>query len=142
MSPGLYTLMDFGKTGWIYFVGGLTGLMLWLRISAIVASLPRRSSLLTFIGKNTIYIMGLHVISWFLFNTLLYRLYLSNPRMVLVSGFSSRWYHSFLYYCSTENPRMILLYYVVGMALPLLAAWVLQLPVRGLRCIVRRQRYR
>ena len=140
LSPGLYALVSFGRTGYAWFAGGLTGLMLWLRVSTIVASLPRRSGLLTFIGKNTMYIMGLHVFSWFLFNTLLQALHSYNRRMVLVSGFSSRWYHSFLYYCSTENPRMILLYYAVGMALPLLTAWLLQALFRRLRRPQRVQR--
>ena len=126
LSPGLYELKDFGKTGWVCFAGGLTGLMLWLRVSGFVASLPRQSRFLTFVGKNTLYIMGLHVFSWFLFNGLLSQLHAFDRRMILVSGFSKRWYHGFLYYCHTENPRMILLYYVVGMALPLLAAWVLR----------------
>lgn len=133
LSPGLYELKDFGKTGWVYFAGGLTGLMLWLRVSTIIASLPRQSRLLTFVGKNTLSIMGLHVFSWFLFNGLLSHLYAYNRRMVLVSGFSNRWYHSFLYYCHTENPRMILLYYLAGMALPLLTAWLLQALFRCLR---------
>ena len=138
LSPGLYELKGLGKTGCVYFIGGLTGLMLWLRVSTILASLPRQSNLLTFIGKNTKYIMGLHVFSWFLFNTLLNFLYTCNRRMTLVSGFSTRWYHGFLYYCHTENPRMILLYYIVGMALPLLVAWLVQSLFRCLRRVVRR----
>ncbi len=142
LSPGLYELKDMGKTGCVYFIGGLTGVMLWLRVSAIAASLPRQSGLLAFIGKNTKYIMGLHVFSWFLFNTLLSQLYAYDRRMVLVSGFSTRWYHSFLYYCHTESPRMILLYYLAGMGLPLLAAWVAQFLFRCLRRIraVRRKK--
>ncbi len=142
LSPGLYELKDMGKTGCVYFIGGLTGVMLWLRVSAIAASLPRQSGLLIFIGKNTKYIMGLHVFSWFLFNTLLSQLYAYNRRMVLVSGFSTRWYHSFLYYCHTESPRMILLYYLAGMGLPLLIAWVTQFLFRCLRRIraVRRKK--
>ena len=133
LSPGLYELKDFGKTGWVYIAGGLTGLMLWLRVSTLIASFPRQSRLLTFIGKNTLYIMGLHVFSWFLFNGLLSWLYAYDRRMVLVDRFSNRWYHSFLYYCHTENPRMILLYYLIGMALPLLIAWLLQASFRLLR---------
>ena len=143
LSPGLYALVKFGKTGSVYFIGGLTGVLLWLRVSRILASPSHRSRLLTFAGKNTKMIMGLHVASWFLFNTLLDHLYTRTSTLFLLNGFSSRWYHSFLYYCNTvndkgANPRMILMYYLVGMALPLLVAGLLQLPFHGLRCLIRR----
>ena len=126
LSYGLYTLKGFGKTGYAYFAGGLMGIMLWLRISSMIASLPRRSRLLTFMGENTKYIMALHIFSWFLFNALLNLLYMYNSEQVLLSDFSPRWYHSFLYYCSTSNPRMILLYYAVGTGFPLVIAWLVQ----------------
>ncbi|MBR5110087.1 MAG: acyltransferase family protein [Clostridia bacterium] len=136
LSPELYALIGFGKTGYAYFIGGLTGLLLWLRISALAASVPRKSGLLSFIGKNTMYIMGLHTFAWFLFNTLLHALRGRYPFRALLSGFSSAHYQT-LYYCCTKNPRMILLYYAVGMALPLLAAWLLRALFRLLRRAVR-----
>ena len=140
LSPGLYTLIDFEKTGYDFFIGGLTGTMLWLRVSTIVASLPRRSRLVTYIGKNTKYIMALHIFSWFLFNTLQNELFARSPKLLLLNGFSSHWYHSFLFYCNLTNPRMMVVYYLVGMGLPLLAAALvhglfrlLRLAGRGLR---------
>ncbi len=132
LSPELYALVNFGKTGYAYFLGGLTGLMLWLRVSALVASLPRQSRLIAFAGENTLAIMGLHTFAWYLFNTLLKALRVQGGNLALVSGFSSVQYQT-LYYCCTKNPRMILLYYAVGMALPLAAAWLLKtlfLPLR------------
>lgn len=133
LNPGLFALVDFGKTGFAYFIGGVTGIMLWLRISTIAASLPRQSRVVSFIGKNTKYIMALHIFSWFLLNTLLNLLHAQNPKLFITSGFSSRWYHSFLYYCNTSNPRMILLYFAAGMALPLGIAWAVQAISRLLR---------
>ena len=137
LSPELYALINFGETGYVYFIGGLTGLMLWLRVSALIASMPRRSRLLTFVGKNTLSIMGLHTFSWFLLNTLINALLQRHPKLTLVPGFSKANYQT-LYYCCTANPRMILLYYAVGMALPLLAAWLLQALFRCLRRAVKR----
>ena len=138
LSPGLYALTYFGKTYYVYFIGGVTGILLWLRVSTIIASLPRRSRLLVFIGKNTKYIMALHLVSWFLFNTLLSHLQAHHANSVLLSGFSSRWYYTFMFYCHTTNPRMIPVYYAVGMAVPLLIAWLMQGLFAGLRFILRR----
>ena len=132
LSPELYALAGFGKTGWVYFIGGLTGLMLWLRVSTLIASLPRKSILLAFAGKNTLYIMGLHTFSWFLFNALLKAVRAQKLFPALLSGFSSVNAQT-LYYCCTNNPRMILLYYAVGMVLPLLTAWLIQAVFRLLR---------
>ena len=132
LSPELFALVNFGKTGVVYFIGGLTGVMLWLRVSALVASMPRRSRLLTFMGENTLYVMGLHAFSWFLLNSLLHLLHTRYPRLALLSGFSSTHYQT-LYYCCTKNPRMILLYCAVGIALPLLCAWLLRAVFRRLR---------
>ena len=145
LSPGLYALVNFGKTGSVYFIGGLTGILLWLRVSKIIASQSHRSKLLTFVGKHTKSIMGLHVASWFLFNTLLNALYTRDSTLFLLKGFSTRWYKSFLYYCNTvnadgANPRMILVYYLVGMALPLLFAGLIQGIFCGLRFVVNRLR--
>ena len=132
LSPELYALVNFGKTGYPYFIGGLTGLMLWLRVSALAASLPRKSRLIAFIGETTLYIMGLHTFSWYLFNSLIKLLRPRAAQSALISGFSSVNAQT-LYYCCTKDPRMILIYYVVGMALPLLCAWLMKSLFRFLR---------
>ena len=44
----------------------------------------------------------------------------------LLRNFSSGWYHSYLYYACTEDPRMIVLYYLAGMTFSLLVAWAVQ----------------
>jgi len=126
LTPGLFGLRNMGKTGAVYFIGGITGIMLWLRISTILASLPWRSRLVTFIGKNTKTIMAAHIFCWFLLNTLLDRLHTLDSGGVLVSGFSGVLYRGFMYYCSIGNPRMILLYYLAGMGLPLLCCFLVQ----------------
>ena len=132
LSPGIYELRNIDKTVWAFFLSAMTGTLLWLRVSGLIASLPHKSPVVAFVGKNTLYIMGLHVFSWFLLNTLLNHLYAINRRMVLVTGFDRGWYQSFLYYCHVTNPRMIVVYYLVGMALPLLIALILQGAFKGL----------
>ena len=125
MSPGLYELLDFGRTGWLYFAAGITGIMLWLRISRLLAAIPKKSALIRFAGANTKYIMALHVFGWFLLNGLLE--WLNNIADInLLRNFSSGWYHSYLYYACTEDPRMIVLYYLAGMTFSLLVAWAVQ----------------
>lgn len=126
LTPGLFGLWNMGKTGAVFFIGGVTGILLWLRVSSLLASLPWRSRLVTFIGKNTKTVMITHIFCWFLLNTLLFHLHKMNHNGILVSDFSRKWYHSFMYYCSIGNPRMILLYYLVGMGLPLLCCFIVQ----------------
>ena len=126
LMPGLFGLRNMGKTGAVFFAGGITGILLWLRVSTLLASLPWRSRLLVFIGKNTKTVMAAHIFCWFLLNTLLFHLHKMNHNGILVSDFSRKWYHSFMYYCSIGNPRMILLYYLVGMGLPLLCCFIVQ----------------
>ena len=126
LTPGLFGLRNMGKTGAMYFIGGITGIMLWLRVSAILASLPWRSRLVVFIGRNTKHIMAAHIFCWFLLNTLLDRLRALNPGSGLAAGFSGVLYRGFMYYCSIGNPRMILLYYLAGMGLPLLCCFLVQ----------------
>lgn len=126
LTPGLFGLRNMGKSGAVFFAGGITGILLWLRVSAILASLPRRSRLVVFIGRNTKHIMAAHIFCWFLLNTLLNRLHALNPGSGLASGFSGVLYRTFMYYCSVGNPRMILLYYLAGMGLPLLGCFAVQ----------------
>ena len=159
LSPGLYALTGFDTFGINYFLAGITGLALWLRITRLLASIPPQSSqppqsrkslqsgqppqsckslqsgkssqsgkplpfsrLLRFIGTNTKYIMCFHVFGFFVVNALFSFLYSHKICMTLLSGFSIRTWKSYLYYAHTDNPRMVLLYFLGAMGVSLLLA--------------------
>ncbi|MBQ9030193.1 MAG: acyltransferase family protein [Parasporobacterium sp.] len=131
LSPGLYALIDFGDTGYTYFLGGLTGTFLWLRISRLIAAIPGKSRLLVFIGKNTKYIMSFHVFGAFLLNGIFSLLYKTRFGSIFLSTFSIKRYHSYLYYACVDNPRMILIYFLAGLGFSLLLALVISLVRRA-----------
>ena len=140
LSPGLFDLEDFGRMDWVYFASGITGIALWLRVSKLIASIPRKSKSLMFIGANTKYIMAFHVLGWFLLNNLMAFLVSNHILGSLLSEFSSGWYHTFLYYAQTDNPRMIILYYLAGMSFPLLIAKIVQIVAGWLKKLIGRNK--
>ena len=121
LSPGLYNLSDFGKTGFLYYCCGTTGILLWLRISRLIASIPYRSRLLIFIGKNTKYIMSFHIFGFFLLNCLFYLIHSLGASPAFITDFEPTEFFSdlFFYRCSQDNPRVLVLYFFAGMALSL-----------------------
>lgn len=131
LSPGLYALLDFNYTGHNFFLAGLTGTFLWLRISRLISLIPARSRLLIFIGKNTKYIMSFHVFGAFVLNYIFSLLYKARIGMTFLQDFSPQRFRSYLYYACVGNPRMILMYFFAGLFFSLGLAWIIQL-VKGL----------
>ena len=135
LSPGLYGLLEFGAFGYDYFLAGVTGIALYLRISRILASTTRRSRIILFISSNTKFIMEFHVFGFFLLNVLfswLSRYDLFSPFLLPFN--SARW-HSFLYYTVSEDPRMIPLYLFAGIGISLLIAKIAQIIKNAMRRI-------
>ena len=126
LSPGLYALYGFGPLGYDYFLCGLTGLLFWLRIARLLASVPARSRFIIFIGSNTKYIMSFHVFGFFLLNCLLNAIRSANPKSMLVKDFSPQIFRSYLYYVCNSNWRMNLLYFAAGMGFSLIMAWIIR----------------
>ena len=126
LSPGLYGLIGFESFGYDYFLAGLTGVALYLRISRLLASIPGRNRLILFLGSNTLYIMSFHIFGFFLLNELLRLLKDSSFFPGLFADFSSGRWHSYLYYTMTENPRMIPMYLLAGVSVSALLAWVIR----------------
>ena len=121
LSPGLFDLSSFGKIGFLYYCCGTTGILLWLRISRLIASIPHKSRLLVFTGKNTKYIMSFHIFGFFLLNCLFYLIYsLGTPAAFLTDFDRARFFDDlFFYRCSQDNPRVLVLYFLAGMAVSL-----------------------
>ena len=130
LSPGLFGMVYFEVIGYDYFLAGLTGIALYLRITRILATIPRQSRVIKFIGGNTKYIMAFHVFGFFLLNCFFRFLYEHNAEHILLIDFKPEVFRSYLYYACVENPRMILLYYLAGMAFSLLVAWLIGLVKR------------
>jgi len=133
LSPGLYGMIGFEPYGYDYFLGGITGIALFLRISRILASTARRSRLILFISENTKYIMEFHVFGFFLLNALFGILSKTSFLSSFLSSFSSARWHSYLYYALFENPRMIPLYLITGLGISLIIAKIMQVLKTAIR---------
>lgn len=133
LSPGLYGLLDFGPAGYDYFLAGITGVALWLRISRILAAGTGGSRFITFVGNNTKYIMAFHVFGFFLLNSIFCALKNNGAGLTFLKDFSIRIFRSYLYYVYRENPRLLLLYYLAGMGFSLLAAWIISIVKRQIK---------
>ena len=125
LSPGLYALLDFGYTGYNFFLAGLTGTFLWLRIARLLSFIPGKSRFLIFIGKNTKYLMSFHVFGAFLLNYIFSLMYRARIGMTCLHDFSMQRFLSYLYYACISNPRMILLYFFAGLFFSLGLAWII-----------------
>ena len=121
LSPGLFDLSGFGKIGFLYYCCGVTGISLWLRISRLIASIPYKSRLLMFIGKNTRYIMSFHIFGFFLLNCLFYLICSMGGSAAFLTDFRPAQFFTdlFFYRCSQDNPRILILYFLAGMAVSL-----------------------
>lgn len=126
LSPGLYGLVGFEAFGYDYFLAGLTGVALYLRISRLLSSIPGRSRLVLFAGSNTLYIMAFHITGFFLLNALFSLIKNAAPLSVFLRDFQTARWHAYLYYTLTEDPRMIPLYLISGVGISLLIAWILR----------------
>ena len=128
LSYGLYNLSNFGRTGWVYFAAGITGILLWLRISKLLAGIPKRSRFIIFVGTNTKYIMAFHLFGFFLLNTIFYLLRQSGIADLFLTGFQAdRYFADVLYYnCATSNPRLLILYFLAGMGVSLGLAKIIE----------------
>ena len=133
LSPGLYNLSNLGRMGIVYMAAGITGILLWLRIAKIIASVPHRSKLLLFIGSNTKYIMSFHLFGYFLLNTLFCFLVEHHIGTGFLSGFDKQQYLSHVYYVCLNNPRLLVLYFLAGMVFSLLLSKLILLCKTALR---------
>jgi len=127
--PGfdLYIMEQFDLTGILYILAGLTGIMLWLRISRLIASIPAKSHFLTFMGSNTLFIMSFHLFGMFLLNSLLCLLKESGAGGIFLEGFDPVQFRSAsYYYVFTDNLRFVVLYFICGLFFSLLVAWVIR----------------
>lgn len=136
LSPGLYGLVGFEPYGYDYFLGGITGIALFLRISRILASTAKRSRLILFISENTKYIMEFHVFGFFLLNALFSVLSKTELFSPFLSVFRNARWHSYLYYTLFDNPRMIPFYLIAGIGISLIIAKIMQV----IKTLVRKKR--
>ena len=131
LSYGLYSLVDFGSTGILFYLSGITGIALWLRISSLLATHPRKSRLLLRIGDQTKEIMFFHLTGFFILNSLIYialRLWPYNgEHAAQIINFDKDLFFSSVYY-APDVVGFPLLYLVFGVGFSLLigmfVAWI------------------
>ena len=142
LGPGLYEFTGFGRTGFLYYAAGITGIALWLRISRLIAQIPSKSRLLIFIGSNTKYIMSFHLFGYFLLN-LLFRLCNAKGWLPdLLNGFDPEKFASDVVYynCCAASPQTLLLYVLAGMAVSLILALLIRFCGKQIRAWAERIR--
>lgn len=133
LRPGLWGLVDFDRSGIGFYLLGLNGIALFLRLSRLLAPPAAHSRLVLSIGQHTRQIMSWHLFGYFCLNTLLLVLHRLGRFGMLIGGFDEARYFSGIYYTCTKDTRMIPLYLAAGIAVSLLAAQIGQVLNRVLR---------
>lgn len=113
---GLYSLADITAAGLPFYFSAILGIAFWLRIASILANSFTPIRPLLVIGRETKYIMLLHIFGFFLLNTLLFAV----KDIILLDEFDSAQFFSDFYYSATEKTPMILVYLAVGIGFSLL----------------------
>ncbi len=135
LNPQLYEMTGFDKFGCNMLIAGITGIALWLRISKLLAKIPIRSRLVIFIGSNTKYIMAFHIVGFFLLNCNFSRMHARGAAPEFIGEFSPERFHTYLYYFCVDNVRMVIVYFIAGMAVSLALAWLIALVKKYLKKI-------
>ena len=135
LNFGLYSLVGFGRTGFLYFCAGITGILLWLRISRILDEIRKPGRLVRFIGRNTKYIMAFHLLGFFALNLLLLLMYNLGFAANILGRFNPEELYAdpFYYWYQGAGPRLIPLYFLAGMGVSLLLAWLIGLVKKRLK---------
>lgn len=122
LKPGLWGLVDFDRSGIGFYLLGLNGIALYLRLSRLIAQPAANSRLILSIGQHTRQIMSYHLFGYFCLNTMLFILHRLGRFGMLIGSFDEELYFSRIYYTCTADTRMIPLYLAAGLAVSLLAA--------------------
>ena len=138
LSPGLYGLIGFESFGYDYFLAGLTGVALYLRISRLLSLIPGKSRFVLFFGTNTLYVMSFHILGFFLLNALLDQIRRIPAISVFMEYFDNGLWHRYLYYTFTHDPRMIFLYLLAGVGISLLIALIVRTCKKAMKRTLRR----
>lgn len=105
----------------VYFIGSMTGILFWLRISKIVSPYIGQNKIINYIGNNTYSIMMHHMFCFFLINS---GIYIINNLTGLFAKFDIATYKRKLFYYYNLNPGYTLIYVCVGVAVPLIGKYV------------------
>ncbi len=135
LNPQLYEMTGFDKFGCNMLIAGITGTALWLRISRLLAKIPIRSRLVIFIGSNTKYIMAFHIVGFFLVNCKFMHMHERGIAPDFIGSFSPERFHTYLYYFCVDNVRVVIIYFIAGMAVSLVLAWLIAVVKKYLKKI-------
>ena len=135
LNFGLYGLVGFGRTGFLYYAAGITGILLWLRISRILDGALKNSRLVMLVGNSTKYIMSFHLLGFFLLNLLFLLLHSLGAVPGFLGKFNPEGLYAdpFYYWYQEGGPRFIPLYFLAGMGFSLLITWVIRTVQNKLR---------
>ena len=122
LTFGLFELKDFGNTGISFYVAGILGIALWLRIATLLASYPKKITILAIIGNNSKYIMLFHVFGFFILNTIWFGL----THIISLLEFDKEQFFSQIYYCASGIPQISLVYLVFGIGFSLLLVLLIE----------------
>ncbi|MDR3326687.1 MAG: acyltransferase family protein [Prevotellaceae bacterium] len=103
--------MDFHGNIFIPYIAAFTGILLWLRITKILAKYIGKFKVVEWIGSSTWDIMAHHLFVFFLIN---FAFYLSNYH-----GFNKQEFHNSIWYTFTPGSKyQTYIYYALAIAIP------------------------
>ena len=102
----------------VYFVGSMTGIMFWLRISTIFEDFFAKNKIVNYIGNNTYTIMMHHVFMIFIVNL---SMYIINITTGWLGKFNKEIFRKQVWYnYDNSNPVIAMIYIIISISLPLL----------------------
>ena len=115
---GLWGLDQFDDAMVSFYAAGILGIALWLRIAAILATLPKKLNLLLLIGNETKNIMFFHLFGFFILNVLLY----FSSFVTGFFGLEKEKFFTHIYYTTSNIGQMALIYLAFGIGISLAIA--------------------
>ena len=107
----------------IYLLSSITGILFWLRISAIMEPYFGENKIINYIGNNTYHVMMHHMFMFYIVNTFIYAIYKFTGRF---GKFDVTAYKKSIWYVyNKENGALLLIYVIIGIALPLLIKYMI-----------------
>lgn len=114
----LYCLGGFTSPYYITpFISSIIGILFWVTVVDAVGNVFAENRVVNYISENTYFIMGFHLLFINIINCILLFI---NDNVTLVPGFDKEVFRALTYYIWEQHPLFKFVYFITGLACPLL----------------------
>ena len=119
----LYCLGGFTSPYYVTpIISSLIGIIFWVTVVDAIGNVFAENRVVNYISENTFFIMGFHLLFFNIINCILLFI---NDNVTLVPGFSKEVFGGLTYYIWEQYPMFKFVYFVFGLACPLLLKLVI-----------------